>query len=74
MTFEMEFQIEKGLRPFQAAGKLEQRLSIGRTTKSRMPPGYTVIVWLPFGARGPGWVFVEEAGELTGTRSLSSTA
>lgn len=30
-----------------------------------MPPGDLVIVWLPFGAREPGWVFVDEAGKLT---------
>lgn len=36
---EMEFQIETGLRSFQAAGKLEQRQSIGITTKSKIPPG-----------------------------------
>ena len=32
-TFEMAIQVEKGLGPFQAAGKLKQRQGVGRTTE-----------------------------------------
>lgn len=32
-TFEMAIQVEKGLGPFRAAGKLKQRQGVGRTTE-----------------------------------------
>lgn len=54
----------------KAGAKAKHRDNHKKQNSSR----YLVVVWLPLGARGPGWVFVGEAGELSGTRLRSSTA